>query len=225
VYHPHDWRGFWDFGTGALGDMGCHTANMPFMALKLGLPFRISAEHSELNPETYPAWSTITYEYAARGDLPPVRLTWYEGAKNGQRHLPPTELFEGEKASDSGSLLIGSKGKLYSPNDYGAQFVLLPKKNFEGYKAPEPTLPRIKGVGGTDLNHKREWVQAIKAGKPEIALSNFDYAAVLTEAMILGNAAVRANQPIEYDGSAGKIANYPDANHLLHYEYRSGWSL
>ena len=125
VYHPHDWRGWWDFGTGALGDMGCHTANLPFMALKLGLPTRVSAESGEVNPETYPAWATITYEFPARGDLPPVKLTWYEGARDGKRHLPPSELFQGKTPSDSGSLLVGEKGSIFSPSDYGSEQVVL----------------------------------------------------------------------------------------------------
>ena len=89
VYHPHNWRGWWDFGTGSLGDMACHTANLTFMALQLGLPVRVSAQSGEINSETYPAWATITYEFPARGSLPPVKLTWYEGAKNGKRNLPP----------------------------------------------------------------------------------------------------------------------------------------
>ena len=105
VYHPHDWRGWWDFGTGSLGDMACHTTNLPFMALQLGLPTRVSARSAEINPETYPAWATITYEFPARGDLPPVKLTWYEGARDGKRHLPSPELFQGEKPSDSGTLI------------------------------------------------------------------------------------------------------------------------
>src|SRR3954466_4808120 len=92
LYHPFAGRGWGDFGTGAMGDMACHTANLAFMALKLGLPTRVSAESGEVNPETYPAWATITYEFPARGELPPVKLTWYEGARNGERHLPPSSL-------------------------------------------------------------------------------------------------------------------------------------
>lgn len=225
AYHPHNWRGFWDFGTGALGDMGCHTANMPFMALQLGLPHRVSAEHSELNPETYPAWSTITYEFPSRGTLPPVKLTWYEGAKEGKRHLPPAALFQGEAASDSGSMLIGAKGTLFSPNDYGARFVLLPKKEFVDFRPPAPTLARIEPAGDTDTNQKREWVAAIRAGRPALAFSNFDYASVLTEAMLLGNVAVRAGVPIDYDGKNGRVTNNALADRLLATEYRDGWTL
>ena len=106
AYHPHDWRGWWDFGTGALGDMACHTANLPFMALRLGLPTRVHAVSSEVNSETYPAWATITYEFPARGDQPPVKLVWYEGSENATRNLPKAEAFPGgQEPTDSGCLL------------------------------------------------------------------------------------------------------------------------
>jgi predicted dehydrogenase len=224
VYHPHDWRGWWDFGTGAMGDMACHTANLAFMALKLGLPTRVSAQSGEVNPETYPAWATITYEFPARGGQAPVKLVWYEGARDGQRNLPPADLLQGETASSSGSLLVGAKGVLLSPNDYGAQQKLLPVKQFEGYRPPEPTLPRHT-AGRTDENHKAEWVRAIRAGKPELALSNFAYAAVLTEAMLLGNVAVRTGKAIEYDPVAGRVTNCSEAAAFVQPEYRKGWTL
>ena len=121
TYHPFAWRGWWDFGTGALGDMACHTANMAFMALKLGYPTQRSAEAGEVNPETYPAWATVTLEFPARGDMPPVKLTWYEGRRTARSNLPAPDAAQGrQKLSDSGSLLVGDKGMLYSPNDYGA---------------------------------------------------------------------------------------------------------
>ena len=200
VYHPHDWRGWWDFGTGSLGDMACHTANLPFMALQLGLPTQVSARSGEINPETYPAWATITYEFPARGNLPPVKLTWYEGAKDGQRNLPPDDLFPKDfKPSDSGSLIIGSLGQMYSPSDYGDEQKLWPEEKFKDHKDPERILPRIEGGRNEDDNQKREWVAAIRAGKPQVALSNFDYAATLTEAMLLGNVAVRSGETFHYD--------------------------
>src|SRR5207249_188278 len=148
AYHPHDWRGYWDFGTGALGDMACHTANMAFRALKLDAPVAVLAEAGEINPETYPAWAHIQYMYPARGDLPPVTLHWYEGKKDGQRVLPPADLIgrllkPGEKLADSGSILVGEKGTLFSPNDYGAQFRLTPEKDFAGIDTATPEkLPR-----------------------------------------------------------------------------------
>jgi predicted dehydrogenase len=223
-YHPFAWRGFWDFGTGALGDMACHTANMAFMALKLGHPSSVVAENGEINPETYPAWATITFQFPARGDMPPVKLVWYEGKKtpDSPQNLPPAELFKGEKPVSSGSLLVGEKGTLYSPDDYGARYFLLPKKEFEGYKKPERALPRN---GRGDRGQKEEWARAIKEGKPQIALSNFDYAALLTETILLGNVAMRAGKKLEWDGPNLKFTNAPDANKLLRTEYRSGWAL
>jgi predicted dehydrogenase len=227
VYHPHDWRGWWDFGTGSLGDMACHTANLTFMALRLGLPVKVSAQSGEINSETYPAWATITYEFPARGNLPPVKLTWYEGAKDGKRNLPSKKLFpdSGFQPSDSGSLLIGSKWRMYSPNDYGAVQMLWPVGDYTDIKVPEPTLPRITGADGIDDGQKLEWVQAIRAGKPSLALSNFDYASTLAESMLLGNVAVRSGQAIDYNPETGEIAGNSSASQYLKSYVRKGWEI
>ncbi len=221
-YHPFAWRGFWDFGTGALGDMACHTANMAFRALKLGYPTSISAENGEINPETYPGWATITFQFPARGNMPACKLIWHEGHRDGQKNLPPKELLHGENPPGSGSLLVGSKGVLYSPDDYGARYMLLPKENFEGYKKPEKRLPR-NGKG--DEGMKAEWVRAIVENKPEIAYSNFDFAGLLTETILLGNVAMRAGKKLEWDGENMKFTNAHDAEKFLHFEYRKGWTL
>jgi predicted dehydrogenase len=224
VYHPFAWRGWRDFGTGALGDMACHTANMAFMALKLGHPAAVSSEHSEFNPETFQQWATITYEFPARDGMPACKLVWWEGIRDGKRNLPPAELMFGEKPSNSGLLLVGDKGTLFSPSDYGQSFTLFPRKEFEGFKAPAPYLPR-HGDGNNDLNQKKEWVSAIKMNRPELALANFDYSGTFTEAMLLGNLAIRAGQRIEWDGPNMKIRNAPAMEPYLHREYRRGWSL
>jgi predicted dehydrogenase len=226
VYHPHDWRGWWDFGTGAMGDMACHTANLPFMALKLGLPTRISAESGEVNAETYPAWATITYEFPARGDLPPVKLTWYEGARNGERNLPPSSLLGGDNPASSGSLLVGEDGSIYSPSDYGSDQRLLPASKFEGKQPPTLSQEERRERGRkVDDNHKAEWVRAIREGDPKIAWSNFDYSSVLTEAMLLGNVSVRLGKPIEYDAKAGTVTNCAEAAKYVHPAFRAGWTL
>jgi predicted dehydrogenase len=218
VYHPHDWRGWWDFGTGALGDMACHTANLPFMALQLGLPTRVHAVSSEVNPETYPAWATITYEFSARGDQPPVKLIWYEGSENGKRNLPKLKFPGGQEPTDSGSLLVGDEGRLYSPGDSGDQQQLEVKGQV---KTPERTIERLGNEVGPDQNQKREWIRGIQGGaKP---LSNFDYASVLTEAMLLGNVAVRMGKPIEYDGTRGVVTNLPDAANFIAIPPRKRW--
>ena len=225
AYHPHNWRGFWDFGTGAMGDMACHTANLTYMALKLGLPTRVSSQSGELNPETYPAWATITYEFPARGELPPVKLTWYEGARDGKRNLPPSDLFQGENPPDSGSLLVGEEGLIFSPSDYGAEQLLLPTKKFEGKHPAFTSEQRKEGNRKSDPAHKAEWVRAIREGDPKIAWSNFDYAGRLTEAMLLGNVSVRLAQPIEYDADSGRVTNCSEAAHYLRPEFRPGWTL
>jgi len=220
AYHPFAWRGWWDFGTGALGDMACHTANMAFMALKLKYPTSIVADTGKINPETYPAWAVIQFEFPEREGMPPVKLTWYEGRRSGQRVLPPAELTKGQKLSDSGSLLVGDKGILFSPNDYGASYKLLPEKEFKDYKGPSETLPR-NGKG--DDGHKAEWVKACQGGPP--AMSNFGYAGLLTETVLLGNVAMRVGKKIEWDGPNMRAKNCPEADQYIWSEYRKGWSL
>jgi predicted dehydrogenase len=251
-YHPFKWRGFWDFGCGALGDMGCHTANLPFMAFNLAYPSSVQAEAGDLNPETCPSWARVTYEFPQRGELPPVKLTWYEGKKDGVLVHPPAELVAkvlGEaakaplqeekekkngatttrpatlrtpKLSTSGSIIVGDKGILYSPDAYGGTWYLLPAEEFHDYKAPPQTLPR--NPMGDDEGQKIEWVAAIKGAPP--ALSNFDYAGMLTEFILLGNVAIRSpGTQLLWDGPNMKFPNAPQAEKLLRREYRSPWSV
>jgi hypothetical protein len=154
--------------------------------------------------------------------MPACKLVWHEGHRDGKKNLPPKELLHGENPPGSGSLLVGSKGVLYSPDDYGARYLLLPKKEFEGYKKPEKTLPR-NGKG--DDGMKAEWVRAIMENKPEVAYSNFDFAGLLTETILLGNVAMRAGKKLEWDGENMKFTNAPDAEKFLHFDYRKGWKL
>ena len=227
-YHPFAWRGWWDFGTGALGDMACHTANMAFMALKLGYPNSVIAEAVEdLNPETCPTGARVVLQFPEREGMAAVKFIWHEGIdRSRKRYLPPDKLFHGEKVADSGSLLVGEKAILYSPNDYGAAYKYLGEaaKDVEeaAKKVPE-TLPR-NGKG--DDGMKAEWVRAIKEGNPAIAMSNFGYAAMLTETILLGNVAMRLpGKKLTWDGPNLKFTDVPEANQYLHYEYRKGWEV
>jgi predicted dehydrogenase len=222
TYHPWSWRGWWDFGTGALGDMACHTANLPFRAVRLGAPTSVHAESGPINPETYPAWARIVYEFPARGDLPPVKLTWYEGHKDGKVVQPPAELLQGQHFSASGSLMVGAKGSLYSPDDYGERRILLPAGKFKDEGGPPRKLPRN---GRDDEGMKIEWIKAIRAQDPRIAYSNFDFAATLTEAMLLGNVALRVGQGLEWDSANLRASNCPEAEQYIRPPYRAGWHL
>lgn len=244
--HPFAWRGFLDFGTGALGDMACHTANMAFMACKLGYPTAVSAVSGPLNSETYPAWASICYEFPARGDMQPCKLYWYEGrvllpdGRKASLVQPPVDLLAKclkvdkasgmiEKLSDSGSIIVGEKGILFSPNDYGAQYRLYPEKDFPveeqkklltGDAGPSITLAR-NNAG--DFGMKKEWVEGIRGGARPF--SNFDYAALFTETMLLGNVAIRTGKRLEWDGPNMKVTNCPEAAQYIQPEYRKGWSL
>ena len=222
--HPFNWRGWWDFGTGALGDMWCHTANLAYRATKLGYPTSVWGESTDLNPETFPAGAHCTWEFPEREGMPPLTFHWYEGKKDngkGEKYLPDKALFHGEAIADSGSLLVGEKGILYSPNDYGEDWKLLPKDKFSAYKAPEQRIPRI---GGGDPAMKKEWIEAIKGnGK---TYSGFDIASPFTETALLGNVAIKMKgTKLAYDGAAMKFTDNEEANKLLGREYRKGWTL
>jgi len=216
-YHPFKWRGWLDFGTGALGDMACHTMNMPVMALDLFEPTSVVAESSGIvENETYPKWSVITYQFGPRGNLPPCKLVWYDGGKR-----PSNELGLGEiKLPNTGSVLVGDQGTLVSHGDYSGQKTdLLPQQKFADFKNPEPTLPRLSGKD----SHFQEFAAACRGGSP--AMSNFAYAGRLTETVLLGNLAMRAGEKIEWDAKSLRVTNSSSANQFVHREYREGWTL
>ncbi len=210
AYHPFKWRGWWDFGTGALGDMACHNMDGAFWALKLGLPSAISAQAGPMTPETAPEWSIIEYDFPTRGDLPPVKVTWYDGRK-----LPPAALFKGAKPAGNGYLLIGDKDTLYVPFYWG------PGQFLSGAKISD--FASIPSKIPAPIDHYQEWINACKGGPA--ALSNFDYSADLTEMVLLGNLAIRTGKKIEWDADAMKARNCPEADQYIKREYRKGWEL
>jgi hypothetical protein len=244
AYAPFNWRGWQDFGTGALGDMACHTANMPFRALKLGYPTEVEAITPPMNQESWPLKSKIRFQFPAREGLVPVSFHWYDGgnpkADNPHRHdgaCKPnrdvtTDIEDMMGAvPGSGCLLIGDKGRFFSPDDYGAKFFLRLKdekeltdaKNHEAVKAIGQTIPRNEFQGSGDARHHLEWIAACKGGKP--AYSNFDIAAYLTEIILLGCVAMRVGKKLEWDGPNMRAKNAPEAAAIINRQYRTGWKL
>jgi predicted dehydrogenase len=200
-YHPFNWRGWWDFGTGALGDIACHAVSMPFMGLDLRNPVSAVAETSGHNKDSFPEWSIITYEFAANDARPALILVWYDGGK-----LPPKELLGGREPSpQGGSLAVGSKG------------ILLNDQLLDGAEPVEVEFPRSPG-------HFEEWIRAVKTGEP--AMSNFpDYAGPLTEAMLVGNLAVWSGQKVEWDAANLKAKNIDGLDFLIKPTYAKGYTL
>ena len=208
AYLPREWRRWWDFGGGSLPDMGCHHMDLPFWALSLRVPTKVSAEGPPPHPDGPPSWLIARYEFPARGTQPPVKLTWYDGGKR------PPHFAEGKLPTwGDGTLFVGSKGMILA--DYNKRR-LLPEKDFAGFVPPEPTIPQ-------SIGHHREWVEACKTGGPTTC--NFDYGGALTEAAILGTVAYRLGRPIGWDPKALKVPGEPEAERFLCKEYRSPWTL
>jgi predicted dehydrogenase len=212
-YCPFVWRGWWDFGTGAMGDMACHTCNLAFMGLDLTAPTAVEVIRAvKLNHDTGPTACVLRYEFPARGEgTEPIEFYWYEGG-----FTPPTAIMEPLADRSSGCAIIGDEGKMVSPDDYGGVQHLLPHDKFADFEDPEPTLPRSAG-------HALEWLEACRGGPP--ALSNFAHAAPFTAAMLVGNLALRAGAPrIEWDAENMRVTNVPEANRFVSSEYRPGYS-
>ena len=209
VYWPGPkWYRWWDFGSGTMSDLGSHWNDMPFWALNLRYPLTVEAKGPPPHPEIAPASMSATYQYGARGNLPPVTMTWYQGTVKPPQHTAKTI-----PQWDDGALFVGDKGMLLA--DY-AKYLLLPESDFKDFKVPQPFLPRVRG-------HHEEWIDACKGGKP--TASNFDYAGALTEANHLGNLAFRLGKKLEWDPVNLRARNCPEADHLIRKKYRQGWTL
>ncbi len=215
AYVPFKWRGWWDFGSGGLGDMGIHNLAPVFSALKLGAPISVHSSSTLFNQETLPLASTVHYEFPAREDMPPVMLHWYDGGIIPAR---PEELEDTRELSrEDGLIFVGDKGKMYVEGWGGNSPRLIPEAKMKAYKRPPKTLPR-------SIGHHKEWIQACKSGSQ--TRSNFDFAGPLTEAVLLGTVSVRmGGKRLTWDSNNFKITNLPEANKYLHYEYRKGWTI
>lgn len=238
AYHSFNWRGWVDFGTGALGDMACHTTNMPVRALQLWDPIAVTAVKNPgiVDGEQYPGSSALMFEFPERGGLPACKFYWYDGG-----NLPSDEVLsqtpesfqkrvaqqrEGGRKT-SGALILGSKGSVFSPDDYGAKYYLLPEDKFTDFELPEQTIARIPHKAGGDQRHKWEFVQTCKGLYEPGTFSGFDIAGRLTETILVGNLAMRAGegQRIEWNAKDLTSPNVESVNQYVHREYREGWEL
>jgi predicted dehydrogenase len=238
--HPHEWHGWHDFGNGSLGNMGCHVLDGVYWSLKLEHPTRIEAEQVfGGSPERYPTGTRIRWDFPARGELPAVKVFWYDGrlgvgdtgdankaspkGTRGQPNLPPLLLelkqkYPEEKFEDNGTLYVGEKGILYT-GTYGGNMRLVPRRQMLETPEPPKTIARSSGSFGDFLRACKEGTHQTNAG--------FDYSARLTEFTLLGNLAQLAGQgrPVEWDGPNMKVTNLPELNQRVKQEYRKGWSV
>lgn len=205
-YHPAQWRRWWDFGQGTLGDMACHYMDLPFWALKLRHPTFCEAEGAEVHPQMAPTGLVVRYRFPARGDMVACNLTWYDG------DMIPKEV-AGERVPANGVMFVGTEGKMFA--DYG-RYRLFPSDKFAGFQPPEQTIPK-------SIGHHAEWIKACKDGSPTTC--NFDYSGALTETVLLGNVAYRTGASLEWDAKNLKATNCEAADAYISKEYRAGWEV
>lgn len=213
AYLPFKWRGWKDFGSGAIGDMGIHNAAIAFLGLQLGMPDGVKiVSTSPLCKETFPAWAELAIQFPAHGKNPALTLHWYDGG-----HKPPASLISGDPVDKNGCIIVGSEGTLYSIDWAGDKHVLYPKEKFAEYKPPAPTLPRVK-------SHHQEWFAACKGGPATMA--NFiDFAAPMTEIMQLGNLALLVGRDLRWDTKALRSPDCAEAEKFIKPAYREGWRI
>jgi predicted dehydrogenase len=234
-YHPFSWRAWWDFGAGAMGDMGCHVLDASFTVLKLGAPSSVIASESVnvvkipgagpgwggskrlTYDDSYPPSSVIHLSFPARGDMPPVKIHWYDGGLLPER---PEDLEPERKLPESGTIFVGEKGKMWCET-YSESPRLIPESFMTSFTRPAKPLPRVPG--GRE-GHEKNWLDAIRTHGQAVA--NFDYAGPFTEAVLLGNVALRfPGQRLMWDGPNMTVTNVPEANQFVRHTYREGWTL
>ena len=218
VYAPFVWRGWFDFGCGALGDMGSYSYDTIFRVLKLEAPVSVEASCTDRYDETYPLASIIRYDFAARGDMPPVKFSWYDGGLKPPRpdELEDNRPLKGEGEEDEGLLFVGDRGKILCGFN-GAHPQLIPQARMDSFKPPPPTLPRSPG-------NEREWLDACKGGKTKPG-GNFEFEGLVTETLLLGNVAVRSEGKLNWDRPNMKVNNSDTAQGSIRPERRRGWEL
>jgi hypothetical protein len=213
-YHPFAWRGWFDFGTGALGDMAVHNLDPAFYALDLEAPASAEALSSGLGRETYAAWQIIAFDFAAHGQQPALKMTWYDGGK-----LPPKPADLGDEIDlpDNGILFVGDRGTMLCGGWSGAP-MLFPASRRASFPLPPKTIPR-------SIGHRAEWIRACKDKQPADAKAGFDYSGPFTEALLVGNLAVRLQKRVEWDAANLRARNLPEAEALIHKQYRAGFGI
>lgn len=216
AYVPFNWRGFWDYGTGALGDMACHLMDAAYWGLDLGAPTSVEAVSTPVNDQTAPSASTVTYQFPARGSMPPVKLVWYDG-----NLIPPipSNLEPDRLVDESGGGFIVGEDATIITNTYAGTARIAPEtKMREVLKSQLPKkYPRVKG------SHFEEWIEGCKGGP--LPGSNFEYSGPFTETVLLGNLAIRTRRRLEWDGEKLQVTNFPEANRYLTKDYRPGWGI
>lgn len=214
LYTPYNWRGWWEFGTGAIGDMACHNLDPAVWALDLKDPISVEASAPAVDSERVSHCAIFRYKFGPRGDMPPVEVTWYDG---GLRPARPDELEEGRRVGGGGNgvLFIGDRGTIMCEG-WGGTPIIIPESRRKEYKRPAKSLPRSKG-------HHRDWLDACKGGPK--ASAEFEYSARLTELVLLGNVALRTGKKLAWDGPNMRATNAPEADEFIREEYRPGWNL
>jgi predicted dehydrogenase len=209
---PANWRRWWNFGNGTLGDMGCHFMDLPFWALDLKYPTKVSAEGPPVNQYGCPHWIIVHYDFPARGDQPALKMHWYDGGKK------PAQFADwglDRKKWDSAVVFVGDKGQLVA--NY-SNHQLLPQKDFADFQAPKPSIAK-------SLGHHAEWVEACRKNDPAATTCRFDYSGPLSETVLLGTVAYRVGKELEWDAANLKVTNAPDADQYIKREYRKGWEI